>query len=97
MPRKPSPIEHGTYTTYTNRKCRCEECRNAAAEYMRTYRQTENGKISQKYHTSLTMKRAQLAARYVKNNHPKVWREINDEAVKLTKHELGDGSGNEPL
>lgn len=30
-----SEILHGTYSTYTNRKCRCEECSAAAKQYQR--------------------------------------------------------------
>ena len=30
-------MTHGTYSTYTNRACRCDECRVAATEYHRRY------------------------------------------------------------
>lgn len=31
-------MQHGTYSTYVKQKCRCDECRAAAAEYMRRWR-----------------------------------------------------------
>src|SRR5664279_2043764 len=34
----PKPITHGTYNGYSNRKCRCDECRAAAAEFTRNLR-----------------------------------------------------------
>lgn len=34
-------LKHGSYSTYVNKKCRCDECREAAREYQRTKRGTQ--------------------------------------------------------
>lgn len=34
---------HGTYSTYTNKKCRCEECKVAARDYQRARTAQKNG------------------------------------------------------
>lgn len=34
----PRDTDHGTVNAYVNRKCRCEGCRAAMAQYMRAYR-----------------------------------------------------------
>lgn len=36
--RTKAPIKHGTHAAYHKRKCRCEVCRAANAEYMRKYK-----------------------------------------------------------
>lgn len=35
MPRRRLEYAHGTQARYNNRKCRCDECRTAHAEYIR--------------------------------------------------------------
>jgi hypothetical protein len=35
----PLAVRHGTVTGYTARRCRCDECRAAWADYMRLYNQ----------------------------------------------------------
>ena len=35
--------EHGTYTMYTNGRCRCDLCRQANTERGRRYRKEKNG------------------------------------------------------
>jgi hypothetical protein len=73
--RKPK-IVHGTYACYTNSKCRCELCAGAAREYMRKYRQTEQGRQKSRFYTHLAAKRASRAASWLKENNPDVWAEI---------------------
>lgn len=34
-------MSHGRKSTYDRHKCRCNECRQANTEYMRTYRRNE--------------------------------------------------------
>lgn len=75
-----TPITHGTYNSYTNRKCRCEACRNAASAYMKKYRKTEHGSASARYYAVLNAKRAQLAARWVRKNRPDIWQNIANKA-----------------
>lgn len=38
MPRTPGPLVHGTTSAYTNRKCRCPQCRARMAELQRERR-----------------------------------------------------------
>lgn len=80
MVAKGSPINHGTYNSYTNRKCRCDSCKNAASEYMRKYRKTRHGAASARYYAVLNAKRAQLAARWVRKNRPDIWQNIASKA-----------------
>lgn len=75
-----NPIKHGTYNSYTNRKCRCELCKKAASTYMKKYRKTEHGSASARYYAVLNAKRAQLAARWVRANRPDIWRTIANKA-----------------
>ncbi len=37
--------KHGTYSRYKGRKCRCELCKIACRDYMRTYRSRRIGKV----------------------------------------------------
>lgn len=87
MSRKVVPINHGTYNGYTNRKCRCSDCKHAASEYMRRYRKTSHGAATTKYYAVLSVKRAQLAAQWVKENMPDVWQEIARDAAKQVDKE----------
>ncbi|MEJ1091960.1 hypothetical protein [Microbacterium istanbulense] len=36
---EPKPLTHGTLSTYTNYKCRCDACRKAATDHARAYRE----------------------------------------------------------
>jgi len=72
-------VNHGTYAAYTNKKCRCQECKTAASEYMRAYRRTEGGRSRTRLYTHLSAKRNTKAAQWVKQNHPDVWQVICQE------------------
>jgi hypothetical protein len=72
-------VRHGTYAAYTNKKCRCEECKTAAREYMRDYRKTESGRARSRLYTHIATKRNNKAAAWVKENHPDVWEKICSE------------------
>lgn len=76
-------IKHGTYTAYTNGKCRCDLCRRAASEYMKQYRSTDKGKQTQRYYTVLGNKKAQLASQWIQKFRPDVWETISKKATKL--------------
>ena len=39
MPPVERPINHGTRSAYTRRKCRCQLCRDAEAAYQREWTQ----------------------------------------------------------
>jgi hypothetical protein len=69
-------IKHGTYAAYTNRKCRCEECKIAAREYMREYRKTESGRARSRLYTQVGTKRNARASAWLKTNRPDVWENI---------------------
>lgn len=75
--------KHGTYNSYTNGKCRCNLCTNAAREYMRNYRKTAKGRAFTKYYAVLSSRRAQLAAQWVRNNRPDVWESITGKAIEI--------------
>lgn len=75
--------KHGTYNSYTNGKCRCEECRKAASDYMRKYRSTDRGRKTQRYYTILGNKKAQLASQWIQENRPDIWEMIGRKATKL--------------
>lgn len=79
MSNEPKPIKHGTYAAYTNKKCRCEECKTAAREYMRKYRKTDSGRTRSRLYTQITTKRNSRAAAWVRENHPDVWNTICSE------------------
>ena len=74
-------IKHGTYAAYTNKKCRCEECKSAARQYMREYRKTEGGRARSRLYTHIATKRNGKAASWVKENHPDVWEKICSEVT----------------
>lgn len=75
--------KHGTYNSYTNRKCRCELCTKAARDYMRKYRKTAKGRTNTRYYAVLGSRRAQLAANWVKENHPDVWQSLSKKAIRI--------------
>jgi hypothetical protein len=76
-------MKHGTYNSYTNKKCRCEACTKAARDYMRKYRTTAKGRTNTRYYATLGSRRAQLAAEWVKTNHPDIWQSISEKAVSI--------------
>ena len=83
-------IEHGLYATYTNVKCRCQSCREAASEYMRAYRKTPIGKSQAKFHQIVANKRSRIAIQWIKKNHPEQWDKICSQALRLVrKQETG--------
>lgn len=43
-----SELNHGTYSTYVNRKCRCDECREAARTYQREASEKRRGGVPAK-------------------------------------------------
>lgn len=78
-------LKHGTYACYTNSKCRCELCREAAREYMRKYRKTENGRSKTRRYTHLQAKRNNSAASWVRKNYPDIWKNICEEVTLKEK------------
>ena len=84
-------IVHGLYATYTNLKCRCPECRKAAAGYMRAYRKTGVGKEQARFHQIVANKRSQLAIKWVKENHPEQWDKICTRALKTIEKQNREG------
>lgn len=54
-----SPVRHGTLGGYTNRGCRCEECRGAHSDYQRKRRRGKSGTRSA---TALMKKRDSVLA-----------------------------------
>lgn len=67
---------HGTYASYTNTKCRCDLCREAAREYMRKYRTTEQGRKKSRLYAQVAARRNARAAQWLKENNPEVWEQI---------------------
>jgi hypothetical protein len=83
-------VTHGLYATYTNMKCRCTECKQAAAEYMRGYRKTSTGKSHARLHQIVANKRSQIAVQWIKEQHPDRWANICQEALQsLENNEKG--------
>lgn len=70
---------HGTYASYTNAKCRCDLCREAAREYMRKYRTTEHGRKKSRLYAQISARRNAKAAQWLKENMPEVWSQICDD------------------
>lgn len=68
--------KHGTYAAYTNKKCRCTECKNAAREYMSTYRKTDAGRSKSRFYARISAKRNAEAARWMRVNQPDIWDDI---------------------
>lgn len=79
-------MKHGTYACYTNSKCRCEECRKAAREYMQKYRKTDSGRAKTRKYTHLQAKRNTQAAVWLRKNMPDVWKQICDEVNAREKN-----------
>ena len=83
MAKQPIIVKkHGTYNSYTNGKCRCDACTKAAREYMREYRKTAKGRSNSRYYSVLGSRRAQLAATWVRTNHPEVWESLSKRAER---------------
>lgn len=55
---------------------------------MRQYRTTDVGKSQAKYHQALSMRRFRLAVKWVRKNHPAVWDDISQKAVKDVKSQF---------
>lgn len=77
-------LTHGTYASYTNTKCRCDLCREAAREYMRKYRMTEQGRKKSRIYAQISARRNARAAQWLKDNFPEVWAQICDD-TPITK------------
>jgi hypothetical protein len=74
-------LKHGSATTYRHHKCRCELCKKAATEKTKQYRQTLNGRHKTREIAKRKRKLEQLALKYVKANHPKVYNRIKKEVL----------------
>ncbi len=68
--------DHGQPSTYANYKCRCDLCREAASKYHREYRKTHRNS------DRATSRATNLAAKWVRRKHPKVWEGFMDEAYE---------------
>lgn len=80
-------VVHGLYATYTNLSCRCDLCRASAAEYMRSYRKTNSGKVNARRWQALANERGKLAIQWMKDNNPSEWEEIVKKAHESVKKE----------
>jgi hypothetical protein len=80
-------LNHGLYATYTNAKCRCDDCKDAAAKYMRDYRKTSIGKSQARFHQIVANKRSQIAIKWIKRNHPEEWDKICARALNIVKRQ----------
>jgi hypothetical protein len=66
-----------TPRTYQHYGCRCAECRQAATDYQRAQRRKSG------HNTQKAIDRAQqLAARWVRANHPDVWAELLEQGYE---------------
>lgn len=86
MSRALKPIEHGTYSGWNLHRKRgvpvCDECRAAQAEYARRRRARNPRKRAEETAKSQANARATFrAARWVREHHPDVWTECQQEAV----------------
>lgn len=66
-------------TTYKNHGCRCDGCRSAATLYQRKMR-ARGGMI--KAHDRAQVRAHRLAAKWVRENYPEVWKECYAAALK---------------
>ena len=70
------PVKHGAYSTYSNRGCRCDECRQAHAEWHRQYRHSESGHSRTLLANRRSRRIQQLAAQHLKTTHPEEYENI---------------------
>lgn len=83
---------HGKASTYQHHGCRCDACRAANTAYARRYRKA-NPQRAARASTRQSMA-GQLAARYVRQHHPKVWRNIQREID--ARYPILDEQGRKP-
>lgn len=74
-------LKHGSCTTYTYHGCRCDECKRAQREYMRSYRSTRQGRRRTNVNNAAAAARAWRAAQWVRENRPDVWADIRSEVA----------------
>ena len=72
-------LRHGRTTTYQHHGCRCQACGQAQHDYMVKYRATEHGRKKMREVNSLAQRRARIAANWVRENRPDIWRMICEE------------------
>lgn len=70
-------LVHGKASTYRHHGCRCDACRAANTAHARQYRKANPARAARA--STRQSASAQLAARYVRKHHPKVWRDIQRE------------------
>ena len=68
--------DHGNPSTYTNYGCRCELCVAAASKYHQRFRKEHRDS------DRASSKANNLAAKWVRREHPEVWDELMDQAYK---------------
>lgn len=79
----PDDPRHGTFNGYANLKCRCVECRAANTVYIQRYRLTNGPRAI--YSVKASGRAERRAAKWVRENHPDVWRSLLDDAwIELT-------------
>ena len=67
-------IKHGSTTSYQYHKCRCDLCKEAQRDYMRSYRKKPDNKSH--LHNLAYGLRKQYAWQWIKENRPDVADEI---------------------
>jgi hypothetical protein len=75
-------IKHGCTTAYQYHKCRCELCKKAQRDYMRSYRSDATNKETTARNNSISVLRKQYAWQWVKQNRPDVAGVIREKANK---------------
>jgi hypothetical protein len=72
-------FDHGTVTAYTNHKCRCDECRGAWAEYVKSYRKANKERLQGRVRA-----RSRAYTRLAKKHPVDFSKYLNEELVKET-------------
>jgi predicted ATP-dependent serine protease len=71
--------ECGYYSTYVQ-GCRCDLCKQANSSYQRKYKSTPERKAKNVRHAKRRNRAAMLALRYLRDNNPRAYYEVMDEA-----------------
>jgi hypothetical protein len=76
------PLGLGNGSGYTNHGCRCTECTEAHSADVQAYRSTPEGRAAVRASNERARRRKALAAKWVRENRPDVWADINAEVDK---------------